>query len=433
MKSNKLFRYKNFFPYIAIILLSVVYFASIMQVPFHPDESTQIYMSQDMRDLFISPLKLSWQPEKSIDDRMRYRMLDAPLTRYLIGIGLFITRQDATQVDWNWSLNWQENLVNGAFPDNALLLAARLSIAWVFPLSLFLLWKILSKNFGALPGWIGMIFFAINSLVLLHTRRAMAESLTVFFVLLLIWAVFNLRKSPWLLGTIAALAYCSKQSTVIWIVIMLAAVIIFSLEEQPNFKAILNNVLLYAVSLIAVIYVLNPFMWQHPIHATTTAITLRQELQAQQFSDIRQHSPGSVSPTFLQRVSTILGNLVLNSPAVVDTQNYIEALQPQITSYMDVPYNTLFRSINGGVLFLVFSLSGIYTIFRFPSSNHKTADVLLVTAGLIQFLFLLITVSLPFQRYVLPLVPIASFLFAIGTSKLIELFIQFFNCGLLSN
>ena len=427
MQTNTFFRYKNVAPYVAIILLSVVYFASIMQVPFHPDESTQIYMSQDMRDIFKRPLALSWQPDKSIDDRMRYRMLDAPLTRYFIGIGLFISQQEATQVDWNWSLNWQENLASGALPDNNLLLAARLSIAWVFPLSLLLLWKILFKNFGEISGWMGMIFFAINSLVLLHTRRAMAESLTVFFIFLLIWAVYNLRKSPWVAGTIAALAYCSKQSTVLWFAIMFAAIIIFSLEEQHNIKAILKNVVLYAVSLIAVIYVLNPFMWQHPIHATTTAITLRQELQVQQFSDIHQNSPDAALSTPLQRISTILGNLVLSSPAAVDTQNYIEALQPQITSYMDVPFNSFFRGINGSILFLVFILTGIYTIFRVPSSNHIRADVLLVTSGLIQFLFLLITVSLPFQRYVMPLVPIAIILFAIGTSKLIELFMQFFQ------
>ncbi len=133
-----------------------------MQVPFHPDESTQIFMSSDVETIFSNVRALFWSPDLPPDSRMDYRLLDAPIPRYLIGLGRLLTHQSPLPVDWNWSLSWDENLSAGAFPTNMLLLTAHLSVAWVFPISLLLLWSILSKQFSKLTGWVGIIFFRVS-------------------------------------------------------------------------------------------------------------------------------------------------------------------------------------------------------------------------------------------------------------------------------
>ena len=50
-------------PFISLLLYLVFFFATIQQVPFHPDEATQIYMSHDVDLLFSNPSSLIYHPE----------------------------------------------------------------------------------------------------------------------------------------------------------------------------------------------------------------------------------------------------------------------------------------------------------------------------------------------------------------------------------
>jgi len=94
---------------LTILLITAFYFAGISEVPFHPDESTQLFMSADLEQLFTRPEKLFWHPNWEQDSRQKYRAVDAPLTRYLIGVGRLTAGLDAPSVDWNWSLDWRAN------------------------------------------------------------------------------------------------------------------------------------------------------------------------------------------------------------------------------------------------------------------------------------------------------------------------------------
>ena len=164
MKTN-IFRLKQIAPFLTILLLSLVFFLSLMQVPFHPDESTQIFMSSDFQELFSSPRRLIWLGAADEDREMQLRMLDAPLTRYMIGLGGWLTNQDALPVDWDWTKSFDYNQQAGALPANSLLLTARLSVLFFFPLSLVLFWLVLKKNFSPAAGWVGIFSAAGNALV----------------------------------------------------------------------------------------------------------------------------------------------------------------------------------------------------------------------------------------------------------------------------
>jgi hypothetical protein len=424
MKTNLIISLKKTAPFFIILLLSLVYFLSLMQVPFHPDESTQIYMSSDLQKLFTSPKSLIWLSAADEDREMQLRMLDAPLTRYMIGLGGWLTNQDALPTDWDWTKSFEYNQQTGAFPANSLLLTARLSVSLVFPLSLVLLWLVLKKNFSPAAGWIGIFSAAGNALVLLHTRRAMAESLTFFLVIWLIYVLYQKKPSPVILGLAAGLVFCAKQSTAIWILAAFACVLFGSNSYTDTFKRKVINLFLCAVAFILIVLLLNPFLWKYPFSAFQRAYTLRQDLVIRQFADISRVSPASALNTPAQRAGALAANLFFTPPAIEDTANYIDALSISITRYNDDSLNSMLRDIPGGFLVLVFTLLGVYTAIRTAFKLHTRENLLLVFAGIAQFLFLAATVPLPFQRYIIPMVPTAIVFFAVGTSKLIELIYQ---------
>ena len=76
-----------------ILIVSLVYLAGVSSVPFHPDESTYIYMSSDFETFFRQPSEVFWQPEKSDELRQHYRLLDPPVLRTWIGFVRWLTRQ----------------------------------------------------------------------------------------------------------------------------------------------------------------------------------------------------------------------------------------------------------------------------------------------------------------------------------------------------
>jgi len=396
-----------------------------MQVPFHPDESTQLFNSYDVETFFKDPLSMAWEPSIPLTTQMRYRMLDAPLTRIFIGIGRIITGQPPQTVDWDWSKSWEENSNEGALPQKSELFVARLSVSWVFPLSLLLFWHLLSKYFGKLAGWIGIVFLAGNSLILLHTRRSMAESLTVFFVILCIWAIFFCKKHPWLIALPVSLVFNAKQSTVIWLIIGFMP-ILFNYKYYIHHKLLgTKHILLYAIIVTGVFFCLNPFTWKHPIYSLQEAFTLRQNLVAQQLADIIRVSPHAALITPLQRIIGIVANLFFTAPAPLDTANYQIELSVQVNKYSSIPINNFMRNFFGGSILLIFSITGMYSVLRGLIRNQKREEILILLAGVLQFILLVFTVPIPFQRYVMPLVPIVVFFFAIGLSNLINLFLQF--------
>jgi lipopolysaccharide export LptBFGC system permease protein LptF len=223
------------------------------------------------------------------------------------------------------------------------------------------------------------------------------------------------------LGSLAALSFNAKQSTVIWLAIVFACFIFGSQFHSESILKKIKNISLCAIAFIVVSFLLNPFMWRNPILSADKAFTIRQSLVQQQLSDIYKVSPASALLSPLERVSSLIGNLYFTPSAVVDTANYTGDLETEIRQYTNNFANRIFRSIFGGSIFLAFTLMGIYAVFRYPSPVRHREEVLLLVAGCLQFLFLSITVPLPFQRYVIPLVPTAIIFFAIGARKFIEL------------
>ena len=196
------------------ILLSAFYLWGIPKVPFHPDEATYLWMSADFELLQSNPLAISWNAGTPTDLAQHYRLIDAPLTRYLLGLARVVSAQNGLQSDWDWTMTWKENQAAGALPDDRLIHSGRYLLALLFPLDLILISSIGRRLHSQAAGTLAMVFFGLNALVLLHTRRAMAEAILTFGVLAAAWSFLDAGRRPWLAGLTLGFAVCAKHTAI---------------------------------------------------------------------------------------------------------------------------------------------------------------------------------------------------------------------------
>ena len=391
-----------------ILVASILYWVGIPRVPFHPDESTYLFMSADFDMLINAPLSLAWQPGLESDVRMHYRMIDAPLTRDLIGFARWILNVPPQNVDWNWSKNWEDNLFNGAYPDPLLLLTSRLSQAFFYPFSLILAYLIGKQVGNKRTGWITLVLLSVNALVLLHTRRAMAESGLLFALLLSLWGLLTF-KPIWLVAILAGLAFASKQSTLTIFFVAILTYAFKGFQLKLSIKRITCRILLFMSVFTIFTFLLNPFLWEKPIQAFEQAFLERQELLDRQVTEIGAISQGQILKSIPDKILGLTVNLFFMPPAISDVGNYDVYLEEAILEYRSNPLNSIMRNPVGGTINIILSLCGfglmLSSLRRYTPQRAIVAIFLL--AGFTQFASLALTVPLPFQRYAIPLVPYA--------------------------
>lgn len=391
-----------------ILLLSLLYLAGVPGVPFHPDEATQLFTSADLETLFHDPASLAWRSTAPLDARMHYRLVDAPLTRWLLGLGRQITRQPALPVDWNWAKTWDENRSAGALPSQALLLTGRFTLALLFPFSLWLTARIGRQVGSEGTTWFALLLMAGSALVLLHTRRAMAEPALLFCELLFLWAVIRLKKHRWLAAIPLALAVCAKQSTAPLALIGLLAIWWPPREQTFSWKNSLLQTAAYGALFLAILFALNPFLWHDPFGAAVAAVDERSALMADQLRSLAALQLTLADQSAAARLLGLAAQLFVTPPAFADVGNYLAATRASEQTYLANPLNNLLRGVVGGGLMLALTLwgtlrAGLCLLRRSCISHRSLALVWL--AGLLQFVFLLIFIPIPWQRYYLPLVP----------------------------
>jgi len=383
--------------------------SNLRQIPFHPDESTQLYMSRDFDLLLSSPLSMAWT--SATLDRIapaRYRLLDAPLTRYLLGFARTIANQPPLPVDWDWSITWAQNQSTGALPSENLLATARLAIAMLLPLTLFLIFKTGESLGGAWVGLAAACLLGLNPLVLLHARRAMAEGPLIFGISLVLYCLVNPQTRPWILGVALAVALNTKQSAAALLPVCLLA-LVWQKPAAPNLgRSLVIRLLTFALAGLGVVFLLNPFLWKSPWTAAQAAWHARQDLLRDQSADYQQIAPGMVSASPVERAGALLIQAYLAPPSFAEAGNYRDRTAASEQAYLANPLNNLLRGvIAGGVILILaafgFLLSALKGIRSFPELDKSA--VLLLAAALCQAAALVATVPLAFQRYAIPLIP----------------------------
>jgi hypothetical protein len=416
---------------IVLLLLSFWYLAGVASVPFHPDESTWLFTSEDVDILLQRPADLYWHPENESDPRQRYRELDAPLSLTILAFGRWAAGQPLLPVDWDWAKTWQANQQNGALPTPQLLLAGRLAVALLYPFSILFLFLAVRRVSDDFTAWAAALLLATNALVLLHTRRAMAEGALLFTLTLTMWVLVKADKRPWLAAIPTALAFCAKQSlAALGPVGLLAALWPLQMQKgetaKNTFPRLLGQAALYGVTFAAVVFLLNPFLWSQPIPAMLAALRARQALASAQISD----RPAQSLNTPGLKLIGLIGSVYLTPPIFAETSNYLADTRAAEEAYLVNPLHSLFRSIPAGGILMVMSLFGFAAGIRRATSRAAQPDgparrglILLLAATLFQTLILLVLIPLPWQRYYLPVVPYACLWTAVGLGTLRDLFL----------
>ncbi len=414
--------YLDWIAIILIIILSVIYWSGIPSVPFHPDESTQIFMSSDVDLLIRQPASLAWKPENSADIRQQYRLLDAPLTRDLIGIGRLITNIPATAADWSWSQTWDQNAAAGALPASDLLQTARFSVAWLFPFSLFFIYLTGIKISGRGLGFLALIGLAINALVLLHTRRAMAESALLFTITFAVWGILSFQNHPWLTAVPLALAFAAKQSSSV--LILVGIMVLFLRQLHRSKITLIKSAAIFLAIFAGITIFLNPFLWADPVGALNAAVAARQDLLTRQVSEFNQLIPGQVLNSIPERALGLVANLYFTPLQFAETGNYALQTQAAIDAYLGNPLQDLMRSIAGGGFYFFASLAGFIlacvSLRRSNATLRLNLGILLLSTAAV-FIAHVISIPLAFQRYVIPLVPLATLWIAYALNQVILL------------
>jgi 4-amino-4-deoxy-L-arabinose transferase-like glycosyltransferase len=412
---------------IFILVFSVLYFSKLQSVPFHPDESTQIFMSGDLENFNKDPSSLIWRADITLDNRMKYRLLDAPFAREWIGVFRLISGKSPLLSDWDWTLTWQENENAGAMPSIGLLSTSRLASSIFFPLDLIFLFFIGRKIRGNQLGWLIVFLFSFNALVLLHTRRAMSEGPLIFFIILALWAFLQNPKYLILSAIPVALAFNSKYSALPLFLVGVFTIVIRNWRSIKDLKRILLQTLAYILVFLFITVFLNPFLWFHPLQALLNAFQTRQELITRQVYELGQLNPGIILNSPLKRILAMVGNLFITPLAFSEVGNYIQNTSSSEIIYLHNSIQNLFRGFIGGGIYLlltilgfIFGLIGIHMEPR--ERNHF--QLILVVGTILQAIFLLFTFPFPFQRYVMPLVPFTVIWAALAMNEIINTLIR---------
>ena len=402
---------------VLLCIISTAYFGGVSGVPFHPDETTFLFMSTDFERITKNPLELSWEPADELVPEMRYRMIDAPLTRYLIGFSRSLFSIPILEQDWNWGSTWHENLKSGAVPDHKTLLVGRFAAAVVFPLSLVLLYLIGIKINGRLLGITAVIIFSMHPLVLLHTRRAMAESVLIFAILLALFALLHADRHPFLAGLAVALAFNAKHSAGLMLPVGLLAASWISYSAINLGRRIFNNLARFAAGFMLLTLLLNPFMWKDPLAAAQKAVSLRQDLIETQLADFQRIAPAQVLDSPVRRIAVAVAQVFIAPPVFSETGNYAEFTAPSEAAYLDSFRIQFGRQPWQAGLLIGLTLLGIFAAARSildkENSHHRDAALLLLSYLTISVGIILL-VHLAWQRYYLPLLPFVSIFVGLG-------------------
>ncbi len=387
-----------------------------MTVPFHPDESTQIYMSQDVELIINHTSDLFYQELPQNQMEQNYRLLDAPLTKYSIGIFRNVFKQQQLPSDWDWTKSWSEN--QSAIPSRTLLLASRFSEAIFFPFSIIffaLIIKDVFKNHNSLI-ILSISMFALNSLLLLHTRRAMAESGMIFFLL---FSIFTLAKIPkkWIFLVAIPMAFAVNAKQTLFFLIPVAIFIIIYYFRK-RWKIMGLQFLLFLILLVSIFFVLNPIMWKEPVKVAIQMLEHRSGLSKNQVASIESVTPEFLTNSVPQKLTALIAQTFVLQPSPQEISNYQNEINQSVLEYFNnTLHRGLFRNLFAGTLYFLIFLFGFYKSFSFLDGKYKLILVSGFVLFCIEILFLL---AIPFQRYYLPAIPYTIIFAMIGLGQIMK-------------
>ncbi len=415
IKSNWIF-------FLVITFLSILYLSGYQSVPFHPDESTHIYMSSDFNFLISDPLSMSYTPMNKDSNRTFLRSLGAPLTKYLLGLTLAASGLEAPNKDWDWSQSWTENIRAGALPESKVINMSRLTTTIMTLAAHLFLYYCVKNVWGKPTALLSVLLMGLNPLILLHGRRAMNEASALLGVSAFIWLLTLDNITPLLTGLVSASSFNAKQILLLLFPVGIIAVYCSKNGENKPMTRI-HKIISYAGVFFIVTWLFNPYYWTHPIDSFQHSLKTIQELQSSQLNDFYRAKNKNILQTTPYRVLAITGNLYFSPLGYSDVGNYDQNIAGQIQRYEDFSLNTLGRNQVIASLLITISSGGfIYGFFQLSRKKNRVKKKIftLLLTSILLFLGVLFLQPVPWQRYVITLIPLTTIWTAVGLQPFIQ-------------
>ena len=400
-------------------LLAVYVLAGAAMVPFHGDESTQIYMGRDYYYLFLEGdlSKILYDSGKSGDAEQHLRLLNGTISKTISG---WIAASSQIPLDelneqWDWKADYAYNRDTHRIPDDSLLRMGRLASAWQLALAILAFFCFVRMTIGRPAAWLASGLFALHPSILLNGRRVMMEgSHLLGMTLILLAAAWLLRNRRWraylALGCATGFAVAAKHPNAL--VAALAFFACFSYLPVAAWRArqgigrVFGGFLLAGLLALLVFYALNPSWWLAPVQTAETVYWMRTELLQQQvekyggYASVMERADGFFRHVFGGEVYYF---------EVPDWVDY-DVIHVQIAAYQG---SGLAGVSFGGWLFLLLAALGSLHFIGDRRIAFQYRWLLLVWGLGIMILTFLLT-PLSWGRYYLPALPFAICMAAYG-------------------
>ena len=406
-----------------LIGLATYILAGVPLTTYHGDEGMQVYATQDYITAFVdgSPSELVTGPPYTIDSRPYLRIINGSAQRYAAGALLHLRGHNTGDLPrepgWNWGLSYTENVEGGWLPKDSVLFAARYTSAAFFALSvipMFAMGMLLGGRWAAYPA---AILYALNPILLLNGRRAMMEGSLLLFGLLTLWiALLVVRQLQhkqvlhwrhWAgLAIYGGLTLASKHSGAIFLI---GAWTWIGLAILWTRQYVVKHIVLLVVNGVLAIGLfvgLSPALWNDPPARLADLVGLRSELLSIQVAI------ESDAPTSLAYRATAIFTQPFTTPAAHferPSWGEVDAIATQVAAYNGSWLSGLPTTPWIGVPLTVLALIGAVILIR----KQPTVGVGLLLCYLLTALALMGN-PLPWQRYIIPLIPLVILLTSAG-------------------
>jgi len=241
----------------------------------------------------------------------------------------------------------------------------------------------------------------------------------VFFSL---WALTSWKKHLWLSAIPLALAFNAKYSAAPLALVGMGAILWDAGENTMPWRQKLIRLAGFLALFGGITLLLNPFLWAHPYQALTAALQARVDFMAAQSADYFSTETPLAPATFLQSLLAMTAQLFFTPPASAEVGNYLPQTQIFIDRYLANPFNSLLRSFAGGGALLGLMLLGLVSLGRSAvskvASDKKRTLVIFIGAFIAEFVFMLATTNVAFQRYYMVLIPLVVLASSVGINNL---------------
>ena len=401
-------------------LLTLYILAGAAIVPFHGDESTQIFMG---RDYYHGLAKIAHDDSSRIPATERHlRLINGTIAKTIYG---WIAASSDMSLDdlnnqWRWDKDYAYNRDTNRIPDGDLLYKGRLASAWQLALAVWVFFGFARLTMGRPTAWLASGLLALHPAILLNGRRAMMEgSHLLGMMLILLAAAWLLRQRKWpaclALGSAIGFAVAAKHPNVFVAALVFFACFSFDLAQtmrkQRGIARVGGRWLMTCLTALLVFYALNPGWWLAPLSTARTALRMRAHLLRNQTATFGGYASAAERTDGFFRLGFAGETQYFEDPAWAD----YDVIRAQIKTYQGsgLAGFGLDGSSLGGWLFLLMTIGGGLHFVRNKRIRREYRWLITVWGlGLMALIF--VVTPLPWGRYYLPLIPFVTSMAAYG-------------------